>query len=189
MRRDERFLLEPLQLPGAYRIAKRRLGDDRGYLERMFCGQELAGSVGFGPMSQINRTVTHAVGVVRGMHYQDGPSAEAKIITCLAGEILDVIVDIRKGSPTFLQHVTVKLSAEEGSSLFVPRGFAHGFQTLQIDTELLYLHDNYYDPAHEHGLFPLDPSLGIEWPLEISQMSDRDLKHPVLSPEFEGVLI
>ncbi len=187
--RSERFSFELLPLEGACRIARRKLGDERGFLERMFCGQELAERVGFGVVTQINRTLTRSVGVVRGMHYQAQPSAEAKIITCLRGGIQDVIVDIRKGSPTFLQHIAVPLSADDGSALFVPRGFAHGFQTLQPDTELLYLHDNYYDCEREHGLFPLDPALGIQWPLEISQMSDRDRNHPTITSDFEGIVV
>lgn len=189
MPRDDRFTFEPLPLEGAWRIIRKKLGDERGFLERMFCGQEMAERVGFGAVAQINRTLTCAVGVVRGMHYQTLPSAEAKIITCLRGEILDVIVDIRKGSPTFLQHVEVPLSENDDCSLFVPRGYAHGFQTLQPDTELLYLHDNYYDREREHGLLPLDLALGIEWPLEISQMSDRDRNHPAITSDFEGIVL
>lgn len=185
----ERFSLELLPLEGACKITRRKLGDERGFLERMFCGRELAEKLGFGAVAQINRTLTRSVGVVRGMHYQVPPSAEAKIITCLRGGILDVIVDIRKGSPTFLQHIAVPLSAGDDSALFVPRGFAHGFQTLQADTELLYLHDNYYDSEREHGLFPLDPALGIQWPLEIRQMSDRDRNHPAITSDFEGIAL
>lgn len=189
MPRDERFSFEPLSLEGACRIIRRKLCDERGYLERIFCGQELAEKVGFGVTAQVNRTMTRAVGVVRGMHYQAPPSSEAKIITCLRGAILDVIVDIRKGSPTFLQHVTVPLMSGDDSALFVPRGFAHGFQTLQPDTELLYLHDNYYDREREFGLQPLDPALGITWPLEISQISDRDRNHPTITSDFEGIVL
>lgn len=188
MATGERFHLEALPpLEGPRKITRRKLGDGRGFLERIFCGKELARSIGFGEIAQINRTLTRASGVVRGMHYQLASSVEAKIITCLRGAILDVIVDLRKGSPTFLQHVKVPLSADNDTGLFVPRGFAHGFQTLQPDTELLYLHDNYYDPEHEHGLFPLDPLLGIQWPLEISQMSDRDRNHSVITSDFEGI--
>ncbi|MGZ2406220.1 dTDP-4-dehydrorhamnose 3,5-epimerase family protein [Rhizobium ruizarguesonis] len=189
MATDERFHFEGLLLAGACKITRKKLGDERGFLERMFCSKELARSVGFGAIAQINRTLTAATGVVRGMHFQLAASAEAKIVTCLRGGILDVIVDLRKGSPTFLQHIEVSLSAGDDTALFVPRGFAHGFQTLHPDTELLYLHDNYYDPACERGLFPLDPSLGIQWPLEISQMSDRDRNHPVIKSDFEGITL
>lgn len=189
MTTDKRFRFEQLPLAGACRITRKRLGDGRGFLERMFCGRELAQSLGFGAIAQINRTFTGASGVVRGMHFQVAAGVEAKIITCLRGGILDVIVDIRKDSPTFLQHIEVPLSAGDDAALFVPRGFAHGFQTLQPNTELLYLHDNYYDPGHERGLFPLDPSLGIRWPLEISQMSDRDRNHLVIKSDFEGITL
>lgn len=189
MPRDERFTFEPLSLEGACRITRKKLGDERGFLERMFCGQELAERLGFGVVAQINRTRTSSDGVVRGMHYQAPPSAEAKIITCLRGAIWDVIVDIRKGSTTFLQYVVVPLSSDDDCALFVPRGFAHGFQTLLPDTELLYLHDNYYDQEREHGLPPLDPALGIQWPLEVSQMSDRDRNHPAITSDFEGIAL
>lgn len=186
---SERFSFELLPLEGACRITRRKLGDERGFLERMFCGQELAERIGFGVVTQINRTFTRAVGVVRGMHYQAPPSAEAKIVTCLRGSIVDTIVDIRSGSPTFLQHIAVLLSADDDSALFVPRGFAHGFQTLQPDTELLYFHDNYYDSQREHGLLPLDPALGIQWPLEVKQISDRDRNHPAITDDFEGIVL
>lgn len=185
--KDKRFSFEPLPLEGACRITRVKLGDERGFLERMFCGKELAERVGFGAVAQINRTMTRAIGVVRGMHYQAPPSAEAKIIICLRGAILDVIVDIRRDSPTFLQHAAVLLSESDDSALFVPCGFAHGFQTLEPNTELLYLHDNYYDRERERGLFPLDQALGIQWPLEISQMSDRDSNHLTITSDFEGI--
>ncbi|MBO9506230.1 dTDP-4-dehydrorhamnose 3,5-epimerase family protein [Thalassospira sp. A3_1] len=188
MQSAERFSFEALHLEGTFRITRKKLGDERGFLERMFCGRELAEHVGFGAIAQINRTMTRAVGVVRGMHYQNIPSVEAKIVTCLRGAILDVIVDIREGSPTFLQHVAVSLSSDDDSALYVPHGFAHGFQTLKPDTELLYLHDNYYDPEHERGLQPLDPALAIAWPLEISQMSERDRNHPAIKNDFEGIV-
>jgi dTDP-4-dehydrorhamnose 3,5-epimerase len=185
----ERFIIEPLILEGVCKITRRSLNDDRGYFERMFCGTELAERIGFGEIAQINRTMTRAIGVVRGMHYQDGHSGEAKIITCLRGGILDVIVDVREGSPTFLKHIALPLVEGDGCALYVPRGFAHGFQTLRQDTELLYFHDNYYDAKCERGLYPLDPSLGIKWPLKIVQMSERDEKHPLMTNEFTGVKI
>jgi len=189
MQRDERFKIKPLPLSGACLIARKKLGDDRGFLERFFCGRELAESIGFGSVAQINRTYTSAAGVVRGMHYQVSSSVEGKIITCLRGAVLDVIVDIRRGSPTLLQHIKVELKSDDGTSLFVPRGFAHGFQTIEPDTELLYLHDNYYDEKNETGLFPLDPMIGIQWPLKINQMSNRDQNHPKISINFEGIFI
>ena len=185
----ERFNFEPLILQGAYKITRRGFQDDRGYFERMYCGVELAERVGFVEVAQINRTMTRSAGVVRGMHYQEGLSVEAKIITCLRGAILDVIIDLRKCSPTFLKHVAVPLKEGDGSALFVPRGFAHGFQTLQQDTEIIYFHDNYYDSECERVLYPLDPSLGIKWPLKISQMSERDQNHPLVTHDFKGIII
>ncbi len=153
----------------------------------MYCGREVARRVGFQNIAQINRTLTRAIGVVRGMHFQMSPGAEAKLISCISGEIVDVIVDIRKGSETFLQSFTTVLSADRDVSLFVPRGFAHGFQTLKPETELIYMHDNYYDRDLERGLNALDPALKIHWPLQISQMSERDRAHPSVSDDFEGI--
>lgn len=186
---DERFSFEFLTLRGACRITRKKLADERGFLERMFCTKELAERLGFGLVTQINRTLTRSVGVVRGMHYQAAPSAEAKIVSCLRGEVLDVIVDVRRDSHTFLQHIAVLLSADDDSALFVPRGFAHGFQTLKPDTELLYLHDNYYDREREQGLCPLDTALGIRWPLDIRYISERDLSHAAITSDFEGIAL
>lgn len=183
------FSFQELSLKGAYEITRHKLEDDRGYLERIFCGQDLAARTGFGPVAQINRTFTRAAGVVRGMHYQSGPSLESKIIMCLQGAIHDVIVDLRAGSPSFLRSTAVTLACETNTLLFVPRGFAHGFQTIAPNTELLYLHDAYYDPDNEHGLCPLDPKLAIDWPLKISQMSKRDRGHAKITNNFEGLSI
>jgi dTDP-4-dehydrorhamnose 3,5-epimerase len=126
---------------------------------------------------------------VRGLHYQLPPHAEAKIITCLSGAILDVIVDIRLHSPTFLKHIGIPLEAGDDKAIFVPRGFAHGFQTLVPETELLYLHDNFYNQQHERGLLPIDPALMIRWPREITQISSRDLNHQRIDRDFQGLPI
>ena len=161
--------------------------DDRGYFSRYFCANELT-ELGFSePISQINHTHTRRCGAVRGLHFQYPPHAEIKMVSCLKGQIFDVAVDLRSDSPTFLAWYGQVLSAENHKSLLIPKGFAHGFQTLVDDCELLYLHSAAYAPSAEGALNALDPRLAIKWPLKISEMSDRDRHHPNLTPDFQGI--
>jgi len=139
------------------------------------------------PIQQINHTLTRKVGAIRGMHFQHPPAAELKIVSRLQGRILDVAVDLRADSPTFLQWFSTELSAENQHSLFIPEGFAHGFQTLSDDCELLYLHSASYSPQHEAALNPLDPRLAIAWPLAVTEISARDQAHPMLDSGFKGI--
>lgn len=155
-------------------IERQRFGDERGFFSRFFCREELAGFGADGSIAQINHTMTQLKGTVRGMHFQSVPYDEAKFVSCLAGAVFDVAVDLRPGSPTYLQWHGEVLSAENGRSMMIPGGFAHGFQTLAPDCELLYLHDKPYAPDAEGGLNALDPRLAIAWPLPVAQMSARD---------------
>jgi dTDP-4-dehydrorhamnose 3,5-epimerase len=139
------------------------------------------------PIAQINHTLTKRRGAVRGMHFQHPPHSEDKFISCLRGEILDVAVDLRHGSPSFLRWHTEILSAENARSLLVPQGFAHGFQTLSDDCELLYLHSRPYAETAEGALNVRDPALGIDWPLPFADISARDAAHPFLTPDFTGI--
>jgi dTDP-4-dehydrorhamnose 3,5-epimerase len=182
-----RFGIESTALGGVTRIRRWPIADDRGWLERLFCATDLEEVVGDRAIIQINRTLTRTRGTIRGLHVQVRPSPEAKIITCLAGRILDVAVDIRKGSPTFLRWHAEELDGNDYRSIFIPEGVAHGFQALTDDCELLYLHTAAYDPAAERGFDALDPRLGIPWALPPTGMSPRDSAHPRLSDEFEGV--
>ena len=168
-------------------IERQRIGDDRGYLSRLFCAQELAHAGWSRPVAQINHTFTRKLGTVRGMHFQRPPFAEAKLVTCIGGEVWDVAVDLRAGSPTFLQWHAERLSADNGRALLIPEGFAHGYQTLSDDAVLLYCHSVPYAPQAEGGLNPQDPRLGIGWPLPISELSARDAAHPPLTERFEGL--
>ncbi|TWA56967.1 dTDP-4-dehydrorhamnose 3,5-epimerase [Sinorhizobium medicae] len=127
-----------------------------------------------GSIAQINHTLTRGSGTIRGMHYQRPRHDEAKFVSCLEGVIFDVAIDIRPDSPTNLQWYGEILSAENARSMMIPGGFAHGFQTLTENCELVYLHDKPYAPESEGGLNPLDPRLAISWPLEMAQMSERD---------------
>lgn len=182
-----RFEIQETPLAGLVVLNRKPMGDDRGYLERMFCQTQLALIWSGLPVRQINRTLTQKKGAVRGMHFQHPPHAERKLITCLRGEVFDVAVDLRAGSSTFLHHHAVLLSASNYKSFLVPEGFAHGFQTLTNDCELLYLHSADYAPTAEDGLNALDPLLNIEWPQTITERSLRDEAHARLSPDFQGI--
>lgn len=177
----------PTPLAGLCIVQRKRLEDDRGYFSRLFCAEEVA-LAGFGlPISQANQTLTRRRGAVRGLHFQHPPHAEDKFVSCLRGEIFDVAVDLRRGSPTFLQWHAEVLSAENQRSLLIPQGFAHGFQTLSEDCELLYLHSRPYAAQAEGALHVRDPALAITWPLPIAELSPRDASHPYLAATFRGL--
>jgi dTDP-4-dehydrorhamnose 3,5-epimerase len=174
-------------LAGLVVIERRRREDSRGFFGRLFCADELR-AVGFGrPIAQINQTLTARRGSVRGLHFQHPPHAEDKFVSCLRGEIFDVAVDLRRDSPTFLQWHGEILSAANARSLLIPQGFAHGFQTLQDDCELLYLHSAPYAAAAEGALNIRDPSLRIEWPLPLADVSERDAGHAFVASDFRGI--
>lgn len=182
-----RFATADFPLAGLKRVTRQRLGDARGFLSRLFCAEELAVAGWQKPIVQINHTRTAKRGTVRGMHYQTPPHAEMKLVSCIRGEVYDVAVDLRVGSPTFLQWHTEILSADNGCALLIPEGFAHGFQTLTDDCEMFYLHSAAYAPDAEAGLRVDDPHLDISWPLPIAEISARDREHPLLTPQFKGM--
>lgn len=182
----KRFTVADLSLAGLKCVTRQRLEDTRGHLSRMFCAEEMAAAGFRKSIAQINLTHTTTRGTVRGVHYQLPPYAEMKLVSCLRGEVFDVAVDLRTGSPTFLQWHAEILSAENGRALLIPEGFAHGFQTLSYDCEMLYMHTTSFAPHAEAGLRFDDPRLGITWPLEISDLSDRDQMHPLLNDQFDG---
>lgn len=183
---SERFTLHPTAIAGVVEISRKRMGDERGWLERMFCVDELREAGWVKPVMAINQTFTGKKGTIRGMHFQHAPMAEMKLVSCLAGEVLDVAVDLREGSPTYLNWVGVMLSPERKNSLLLPEGCAHGFQTLTDDVEMLYLHSQVYAPEAEGGLRPTDPRLAINWPLPVTDISLRDQSHPLLAPSSES---
>jgi len=163
--------------------------DHRGEFFRAYCQRELAVIIGERQIVQANVSQTHAVGTVRGMHYQHPPQAEMKLIRCLKGRIWDVAVDLRTGSPSYLQWHAEELSADVAKMMVIPEGCAHGFQVLEKDSELLYLHTAFYSPEVEGGVLHNDPHLNIQWPLEVTDISDRDLLHPFIGPGFQGILL
>lgn len=168
-------------------INRHRAEDKRGFLSRIFCASELAAGGWFGPVRQVNHTLTIGEGTLRGMHYQSPPYPEMKLVTCLKGRVWDVAVDIREGSPTFLHWHAEILSQDKGNSLLIPEGFAHGFQVLSPEAEMLYLHSADYNKDCEGGLNPLDERLAIAWPLAVTLLSDRDSSHPMLGGDFKGI--
>lgn len=180
------FDLESTPIADLLVLQRKPRGDARGFLERLYCRDALAAHFAGGDVAQINRTLTRARGSVRGLHYQLPPHAEAKLVTCLRGSIFDVAVDLRRGSPTFLRWHAEILRGEEHRSLLIPPGFAHGFQALEDDCELLYLHSRAYAPAFECGLAAQEPRLGIDWPLPVSGLSARDAAHAPISDTFDG---
>ena len=181
------FLLKALTLKGLFCVQHKRFEDERGHFSRLFCEGSLSAFGQAFHIRQINHSCTRERGSVRGLHYQNERAPEAKLITCLRGEVWDVAVDLRPDSETFLHWHAEHLRAGDGRSLLIPAGFAHGFQTLSADAELLYLHSNDYTPEHEGGLSVLDPRLAIAWPLPVNNLSVRDASHPLLDEHFAGV--
>jgi dTDP-4-dehydrorhamnose 3,5-epimerase len=174
-------------LAGLKLIQRKTVVDQRGFFSRFFCTEEFL-SLGLNKnIAQINHTLTRQIGAVRGLHFQTPPFAETKIVSCLKGEIFDVAVDLRRGSKTFLQWHGEILSADNARSLFIPEGFAHGFQALTSDCELIYLHSAPYHQPSEGALSINDPRLSIRWPLPIGELSDRDSSHPFIDTGFEGI--
>ncbi len=181
------FIMTPLL---DLKIVQRKiLEDNRGFLSRFYCSDEFS-EIGLNiKIAQINHTLTRKKGMVRGLHFQYPPHAELKLVSCLRGEIWDMAVDLRSDSPTYLQWYGEILSAKNNKSFLIPEGFAHGFQTLTCDCELIYLHTKKYHPKSESALNVLDPSLKIRWPLPVTDLSDRDNNHPFIDDNFEGIVL
>lgn len=182
-----RFDASRTPLAGLILLKRKRLADDRGHLSRLFDAEGLAAYGWLGGIAQVNETVTLKRGTARGFHFQRPPVADAKLVTCLRGAALDVVVDIRRGSPTFLQHFAAELTADNCASLLIPQGFAHGFQALTDDVQLLYAHSAPYQAESEGALNLVDPRLGVVWPLPLAHLSERDRAHPMLDDAFVGV--
>ena len=184
-----RFQFQECPLSGLYRVKRLPIKDTRGFFSRFFCAEEFK-ALGFRqPIAQMNHTLTVKKGAVRGMHFQHPPHSEVKIVNCLQGEVFDVVVDIRKGSPTFLKWHGEILSAENQTGLYIPEGFAHGFQALTNNCEMMYLHSTFYAPNAEGGLNVTDPALDISWPLAFTEYSERDQNHPMTDSSFTGVMV
>lgn len=181
------MIFSETRLRGAFVIDLERYADNRGYFARMFCRRELV-KHGLNPdIAQGNVAFNAARGTLRGMHFQFPPAAETKLVRCTRGGILDVIVDLRPESETYLEHVSAELTADNGRSLYVPERFAHGYQVLEDNTETTYLVGEFYAPEVEGGLAYDDPRLGIRWPLPVTEISEKDSAWAPLS-EIEAAL-
>ena len=179
------FIKTPLS--GLKVVQRKAIEDHRGFFSRFYCAEEFSQAGVNKPIAQINQSFTCKIGAVRGLHFQYPPYAETKIVSCVQGEIYDVAVDIRYESPTFLHWHGEILSAENQRSLIIPEGFAHAFQTMTENCELIYLSTAPYSHDTEGALNVKDDSLAITWPLPISDLSERDAQHPFIKPSFKGV--
>jgi len=186
---SQHFNFFETSIKNLFRIERIPIVDSRGFFSRFYCEQDFSELSPSFKIVQINHTLTMKKGAIRGLHFQYPPHTETKIITCIQGKVFDVAVDIRNDSPTYLQWHAEILSEENQRSLYVPDGFAHGFQTLTENCQLLYLHSEFYSPAVEGAINVMDPKLAIEWPLQVTEISERDKNHPMLDGNFEGVSI
>lgn len=180
--------LHPLSIEGAYAIHLPYIEDERGSFQRLYSNDQFSDICGKKAIANINSSRTIQKGTIRGLHFQHPPFTEVKIVKCLRGSVWDVVVDVRKNSPTFLQWESIKLSQNNHKMVFIPEGVAHGFQSLEDNCELLYLHTAVYSKESEDGLRFDDPVLNINWPLPIKVVSARDKSHELIIPEkFKGV--
>ncbi|MGM9512077.1 dTDP-4-dehydrorhamnose 3,5-epimerase [Larkinella sp. GY13] len=174
-------------LTGAYLISLKPFRDNRGWFARTYCRRDFEAVGLAADWVQMNHSMTQQTGAIRGMHYQNPPHAEIKLVRCIAGRVFDVIIDLRAGSSTFGRWFGTELSAENQQMVYIPKGFAHGFQTLTEHCELIYCHSDYYTPGSEGAVRYNDPQIGIEWPLPAADLSARDAAHPLLDTSFHGL--
>jgi dTDP-4-dehydrorhamnose 3,5-epimerase len=171
-------------LEGAFVIEIQKLEDERGFFARAFCQREFQEN-GLNPnMAQCNISYNKQKGTLRGMHFQAAPYQEAKLVRCMQGAIYDVIVDLRPESETYMEHFAIQLMANNYNALYVPEGFAHGFLTLEDNTNVFYQMSEFYAPGYARGFRWNDPAFNIEWPYEIHLISERDNNYPDYSPDL-----
>ena len=186
---DGRFIFTATPLSGVWVAERKYSNDERGSFAKVFCEKEFI-KVGVNkPIVQINHSLTRAKGTTRGLHFQHPPYAETKIISCLKGEVFDVAVDLRAGSETFLAWHAEIISRENKKSMIIPEGFAHGFQNLTDECELVYCHTGHYVPLSENGLNVKDERVGIRWPLPVIGLSERDKSYSLIETGYGGVVL
>jgi dTDP-4-dehydrorhamnose 3,5-epimerase len=180
------MIFTPTPLTGSYEITLKPREDNRGWFARYFCKDDFQQIGHSKEWLQMNHSHTNKKGAIRGMHFQHPPYGETKLVRCIIGAVYDVIIDLRAGSNTFLQWFGTELTARKKNMLYIPAGFAHGFQTLEEDCELIYLHTENYVPGSEGGIKFDDPTLNIQWPLDVTELSERDsnLQHLI---NFKGI--
>lgn len=180
-------MFQELGAAGLYLVTRDRFQDERGQFSKLFSSEVLSQIGWLKPIAQVNHSHTSKRGSVRGLHFQYPPHQEMKLVSCIRGEVWDVVVDLRVGSPTYLKWFTQILSAENAKSLLIPEGMAHGFQTLSDQAELIYCHSAAWVKEAESGLNPLDPAFSITWPLAITLMSAKDAGFPMTDHNFRGI--
>lgn len=177
----------PTPLSGSYLVGLKPFRDHRGWFARFFCKDEFLQIGHDREWVQLNHSVTFEKATIRGMHFQLPPYQEIKMVRCIAGTVYDVIVDLRKGSATFLQWFGAELSEDNQHMMYIPAGFAHGFQTLTDNCQLIYHHSEKYTPQAESGLRFDDPAVNIKWPLPLKTISDKDAQYPYIDAHFKGI--
>jgi len=175
-------------IKGVFEITPEILEDQRGFFYRAFCKEEFK-KITSSEFVQVNHSFNRSKNTLRGLHYQNPPHCEEKIIRCVSGSIFDVFVDLRYNSDTFLHWGSIHLTAQLRNMIFIPKGIAHGFLTLEDNTELIYHHSEFYSPDHESGLKYSDPRIAIHWPEEISIISERDNNHPLIENIYKGLVL
>ena len=181
------FIKTPFE--GLVQIKPTIYSDERGGFFRYVCHNEFENAGLNAHFVQMNQSINHNKGTLRGMHYQEPPHAEEKLVRCIKGAVQDIVVDLRKDSPTFLKYYSITLSEQNRIAIYIPKGFAHGFITLENNTELIYHHTAFYNPTSERGIQYNDPQLNITWPIMPEVISERDLNHSLLSTNFNGLAI
>jgi len=181
------MIFTPTLLKGCYIVEPKILEDDRGWFARFYCKKEFKEIGHDKEWVQLNHSFTNKKGTVRGMHFQLQPFREIKMVKCIAGAVYDVVVDLRKDSATFLKWMGVELSATNRKMLYIPEGFAHGFQCLEDNCELIYHHSEFYSPEAEAGIRYDEPLVKINWPMPVAMLSPRDSTHPYLDENFKGI--
>lgn len=178
-----------VEIKGLYVAELEPFRDERGFFVRSYCNKVLEEINITKSIKQINHSFTSIVGAIRGMHYQNPPYAEIKIVRCISGEVFDVAVDLRSDSDTFLQWHGEYLSEKNHKIMVIPEGFAHGFQAMKKNTELLYLHTESYTPEAEAGILYNDTKIRIEWPLQVTDISERDLRYEKITNNYKGLSV
>lgn len=177
----------PITLDGCFIVEASPFKDERGWFIRTYCEEVFTKNNLNTKWLQMNHSCTTQKGTIRGLHFQYPPFQEIKLVRCISGGVLDIVVDLRKDSPTFLKYFGVELTEQNKKSIYIPKGFAHGFQTLTNNTQLVYMHSNAYIKESEGGLFYSDPLINIQWPLPLTEISERDKNHPLLTNQFKGI--
>ena len=183
------MIIHPTPIADLVVAESKAFKDERGAFARLFCEQELSSVLGGRKILQINHSCTAVAGVVRGLHFQNAPHAEMKLVRCLKGKVWDVAVDLRPQSLSYKRWYAQELSPQNSYMMVIPEGFAHGFQVLEAGSELLYLHTAFYMPESEGGVRHDDPALAIAWPIQVTEISARDSSHTYIDSSFRGVVL